>query len=386
MIPSDPLTPTPEQAALRATMRSFGAEVLAPGATLRDAGAADMSVFKDLWLACGKEGVLGLCLPQEFGGDGHSVATTVHALEALGEGAGDNGMTLAVCSFLWAVAQPLLVFGSPEQKQRLLPALVRGERIACFALSEADKGSDALAAQTTATATDDGYVLNGQKAWVGMGPVADLAIVFANAAPERGAWGLSTFLVERDDPGANFGPPDEKLGVRSSPLGTLTLSDCHIPTERRLGAEGCGQSLFTMTMEWERAFIFAAHVGAMARQLADCVDFARARVTFGKPIIEHQSVANRLAEMRLRLEASRLMLHRAAALKDAGRSIPQEAALTKLQISEAFAASSMDALRIFGARGYLSGTAQERDLRDAASGVIYGGTSDIQRQVIARLL
>lgn len=176
------------------------------------------------------------------------------------------------------------------------------------------------------------------------------------------------------------------MGLHTGPLGDIELNDCFVPEENRLGPEGCGISIFNHSMDWERSFIFTSHVGAMARQLEECVDYARQRKQFDKPIGDFQSVSNRIANMKLRLETARLLLYRSAWMVQRGHHAALEAAMTKLHVSEAFAANSIDAIRIHGARGYLSEYEVERDLRDALGGVIYSGTSDIQRNIIGRVL
>lgn len=381
MTSRDPLQPSAAQAELKEKMRALASDTLCV-----DRAKFQPEDMRAIWKACGAAGLHALCMPREYGGAGHDVNTIVHAFEALGEGGADNGLTLEINGSQWAVMRPILVFGSDALKAAYLPGLINGDLIGCFAASEVDAGTDVMSMQTSATADGDHFVLNGTKSWVGVAPFADFALVLAKTDPSKGPWGISAFLVHRDDPGAEFGAPVDKHGLELGFMGDVALTDCRISADRMLGSLGVGQSLFNHTLEWERSFIFASHVGAMARQLDECTGYARQRQTMGQSIIEYQSVSNRLADMRVRLETSRLMLHRAAALKDQGKSIPQHAAMTKLHISEAFAASSLDAMRIFGAKGYMAGTNQDQDLRDAHGGVIYSGTSDIQRQIIARLL
>ena len=229
-------------------------------------------------------------------------------------------------------------------------------------------------------------MLNGHKVLIGLGPVAGLSLVFANTNPDVGRWGLSAFLVESSFEGYHASGPSSKMGLRTAPLGELRLDGCIVPEANRLGPEGAGVSIFNHSMDWERAFIFASHVGSMARQLDECVDFASKREVFGQPIGRFQSVSNRIAEMRLRLETSRLLLYKLAWMKEQGQPAMLEAAMAKLHLGEAFAANSLDAIRIHGGRGYLSEFEVERDLRDALGGVIYSGTSDIQRNIIAQVL
>ncbi|MEL6642305.1 MAG: acyl-CoA dehydrogenase family protein [Pseudomonadota bacterium] len=355
-------------------------------------GSLDLAIgagpegWRDAWNTCADAGVFGLLTPRQYGGRGASVTTTITALEALGYACPNNGFTLSVNGQIWAVQEPILTYGSDAQKETYLTRLSTGALVGAHGMTEVQSGSDAASLATTAERRDGGYVLNGHKVYVGMASVCDLAVVFAKTAPDRGAWGISAFLVEKDDAGFQRGPDQEKMGLTSVPMGELHFKDCWIPEDRLLGREGAGASIFQSTMDWERSFIFASHVGSMARQLEECTAFARDRVVFGKPIAEHQSVSNRLADMAVRLETSRLMLYRAAELKDAGETALQHAAMTKLHISEAFAANSLDAMRIHGGAGYLAGSAPETDLRDALGGVIYSGTSDVQRQIIARML
>jgi alkylation response protein AidB-like acyl-CoA dehydrogenase len=280
----------------------------------------------------------------------------------------------------------LLTFGSEEQKQQYLPRLCSGEMLAADAVTEEGAGSDAFAMTTSANRTDRGYVLNGRKSFIGMAPLADLALVFAKTDPAAGSWGVSAFLVEKDTPGFTTTPLLSKSGLRTIPMAGYELNNCEVPASSRLGAEGIGMSLFNHTMEWERSFILASHVGAMARQLDECVAYARTRQQFNTPIADFQAVSHRIAEMKVRLETARLLLYKLAWMKSQSRPAALEASIAKLHISESFVHSSLDAVRTHGARGYVSEPGVERDLRDAVGGVIYAGTSDIQRNVIARML
>jgi alkylation response protein AidB-like acyl-CoA dehydrogenase len=340
----------------------------------------------EIWQACADFGVLGWCMPVEYGGGGEDVVTAVRMLEGIGYGCRDNALTLGLNGQIWSVQEPLLRFGTEAQKSRYLPGLCSGELLAAHGMTEAESGSDAFDLRTTAERVDGGYLLNGEKHYIGLSPVAGLSLVFANTNPADGRWGVSAFLVESGFDGYSATPAKAKMGLRTSPLGSITLENCFVPEENRLGPEGVGVSVFTHSMEWERSFIFSSHVGAMARQLDHCVVYASRRRQFGEPIAGFQSVSNRLADMRLRLETSRLLLYKLAWMKERGEQAVAEAAMAKLHISEAFVASSLDAMRINGARGYLSEFEVERDLRDALGGVIYSGTSDIQRNIIAGVL
>ncbi|MEM1248296.1 MAG: acyl-CoA dehydrogenase family protein [Acidobacteriota bacterium] len=338
------------------------------------------------WEACGRAGVQASLVAQRWGGKGLSAVDTVLMMEALGYGCGDNGLTLALGGHMWSVQEPIEVYGSDEQRERYLPGLMSGELIGAHGVSEETSGSDALSLRTTARRVDGGYVLNGRKVYIGMAPAAGLALVLANTDPEAGKWGVSAFLIESGAEGFRQSEPVAKSGTRTNLLGDLVLEDCFVPENQRLGKEGLGLSLFTRSISWERAFIHAGHIGAMQRLLERCVEYSRERKQFGQPIGEFQSVSNRLADMRVRQETSRLLMYKVAAMKDAGADARMECAMAKLHISEALLDSAEDAVRIHGARGYLEEFGVERELRDALGGVIYAGTSDIQRNVIAALL
>ena len=335
------------------------------------------------WLKCARFGIQGLCIPREYGGQGRDLLTTILILEGLGYGCEDNGLTVALNGQMWSVQEPLLSFGSETQKQKYLPGLCHGELMGAHGMTEHASGSDAYSLQTRAEKQDGGYRLNGSKTMISLAPVCDLAVVFATENPKLGQWGISAFLVDKKMPGFRVSRSWEKMGLRTAPTGELILEDCLVPDENLLGPVGAGVSIFNGSMEWERSFIFASHVGAMGRQLEKTISFAKKRRRQGRPIGKFQSVSNRIAAMKLRLETARLHLYKAAWLKEHGKPAALQAAMTKLYISEAYVRSSLDAISVHGCKGYLTETEVERDFRDAAGGVLYTGTSDIQRVVIA---
>jgi alkylation response protein AidB-like acyl-CoA dehydrogenase len=374
---------TDEQASLRAATIEFARTELATDLVARD---ASQDFDRKLWRRCAEFGIQGSFVPTEYGGRGLDLISTIVVMEALGYGCRDNGFTLALNGQMWAVQEPIMRFGSDEQKRRLLPGLVDGTVIGADAVTETEAGSDTHSMSTTAVRSDGGYVLNGRKSYIGLGPVCDFALVFATSDPTLGQWGINAFLVDSDSPGFDRSEGRPKMGLRTEPLGDIVLEDVFVPEDARLGPEGAGASIFNHSLDWERSFIFASHVGAMERQLEDAIEYAGDRHQFGQPIGGFQSVSNRIADMRLRLETSRLLLYKAAWLMQTGQSVHMTSALAKLHIGEALVSSSMDAIRTHGARGYLSEFGVERDLRDTLGGIIYGGTSDIQRRAIARLL
>ncbi|MEM7134102.1 MAG: acyl-CoA dehydrogenase family protein [Chloroflexota bacterium] len=341
---------------------------------------------RERWRKCADFGVLGLPFPETYGGSEADILMTMLVMEGLGYGGKDNGLLFALNAQMWAVQHPIHEFGSEAQKERYLPGLIGGDQVGAHGISEPESGSDAYAMRARAEKCDNGYILNGTKMFVTNAPVADLAVVFAATAPEQGSWGISAFLIETGTAGFTVGKNIEKMGLRTAPMGELILQDCFVTEENRLGPEGVGAHIFNSSMEWERACILGAHVGAMERQLEECVQYARTRKQFGQPIGKFQSISNRLADMQIRLETARLLLYKVAWLKKEGKPIHKEAAMAKLYLSEVFTESSMDAIRVHGGYGYTTEFEVERDLRDAIGGTLYSGTSDIQRNIIARYL
>lgn len=374
---------TEEQLTFKKEVIKFAQKELNEGVIERDRQAV---LSRENWQKCAKFGILSLATPEEYGGAGSDILTTMLVMEGLGYGCHDNGLIFAMNAQMWSVQHPILTFGTEAQKQKYLPGLCSGELIGAHGMSEPDSGSDAYSLRTRAERVNQGYALNGAKMFVTNAPVADLAIVFATVDPSKGMWGITAFIVEKGTPGFTTSREIDKMGLRTSPMGELVLQDCYIPSENRLGPEGAGARIFNNSMEWERSCILASHLGAMERQLEKCISYARERVQYSQPIGKFQSVANRIVDMKIRLETARLILYKVAWLKKMGRSAVMEAAMAKLYLSEYFVESSLDAIRTLGGYGYMTEFEVERDLRDAVGGTIYSGTSDIQRNIIARLL
>ncbi len=336
------------------------------------------------WLASAQLGLVGLVAPSRYGGADLDPVSTMSALEALGRGSRDNGFNFALNAHLWGCVNPLATFATEEQKLAYLPRLTSGEWIGALAATEREAGSDVFSLQTRATKRDDAYVLAGGKTFITNAPVADVFLVLATLDPARGAFGLTAFLVERGTPGLRVGERIDKMGLSTASMGEVALDGCAVPARNRLGPEGAGLAIFNHIMEWERGFIMAVAVGAMERQLEACLAYARGRRQFDRPIGQFQAVADRLVEMRVRWETSRLLLYRFAWLKRESRAALAEAAMTKLAISEAWVRSCKDAMRVHGGYGYLTETGVERDLRDALGSLYYSGTAEMQRQILAR--
>ncbi|MDZ7364011.1 MAG: acyl-CoA dehydrogenase family protein [candidate division KSB1 bacterium] len=374
---------TDEQLALKKEIIQFAQHELNADLIRRDKEGA---FSKENWKKCASFGVQGLPFPKAYGGHEADIITTMLAMEGLGYGCRDSGLVFGINAQMWSVQMPIWEFGTDEQKQKYLPRLISGDLIGGHGMSEPGAGSDAFSLTTTAVRQGDCYVLNGSKTFVSNGPVAEVFVVFATVDRAKGFMGVTAFLVEKGTPGFRIGPSMSKMGLRTSPIGELFFDDCKIPAAWRLGREGFGANIFNASMEWERSAILANYVGAMEYQLERCIRYAKERKQFGKPIGKFQSVANRLVDMKLRLETSRLLLYQVAWKKKTLGKCPMDAALAKLYLSESWVASCMDAIRIHGGYGFMTEYELERDLRDSFGGVLYSGTSEIQRNIIARHL
>jgi alkylation response protein AidB-like acyl-CoA dehydrogenase len=338
------------------------------------------------FLECAKLGIQGLTIPKILGGQGLDMSTAAAAMEGLGYGCSDSGLLFAINAALWTVTMPIDRFGTDAQKERYLPSLCSGRLIGANAASEPDAGSDIFSMTTRAEKHERGWMLSGRKIWITAGPIADLFLCFATTDPSKAALGISAFLVPRDTPGFRVVREIPKLGMRTVPMGELIFENCLLPEHSLLGRLGRGMQIFNASLEWERGCILATAVGTMRRQLDRCIARAQARKQFGQPIGKFQSVSNRIVDMAVRLETSRLMIYRYAFLESTGQNTTAAASMAKLHVSESFLQNSMDAIRIFGAEGYTLEGGVERDLRDSVGSVIFSGTNDIQRNIIARTL
>ena len=338
------------------------------------------------WKLCASLGLLGLSVPVKYGGEGCGFLATARAAEAFGRGAPDMGLVFAALAHLLACAMPIAEHGSEEMRHEMLPRLSSGEWVGANAITEEGAGSDVTRLATRAERDGDAYVLTGEKSFVSNGPRADVFVVYATSQPELGYLGVTAFVVDRGTPGLIIGEPFGKLGLDRCPASTVRLDRCVVPADRRLGGEGQGAALFQAAMRWERTCLFAAYVGRIERLVELCVDHARTRTQFGRPIGANQAIAHRIARMRVRLEAARLLLWRACWLLERGEGASAEVAMAKLAISEAAAESAMDAVRIFGGDGIRSDRGIERELRDAVPSLIFSGTSEMQLELIVREL
>ena len=348
-------------------------------------GSAAAEFDRETWRRCADFGLLGLGIPPLHGGAGEQLLTHFHTLTGFARGCANNGLAFALCAQFVGAVRTIIEAGSDAQQARWLPAVADGSCIAAQAVTEAEAGSDAFAMATRFEETGDGFRLDGHKTYITLAPVADLFLVYATADPALKHWGLSCFLVERDRAGLETSTLD-KVGLHGVPMGELRLDGCEIPASALVGEPGAGAAIFSAGQELERAFVLAHLVGVMERGLEQAVERATTRVQFGKPIGQFQAVSHRIAEMKVRLETATLAAYKAIWQLDNGLGAAMSSAIANLVLAEASLASSIDLMRILGARGYLAGSGAEADLRDSLAGIIYGGTSEIQKNIIARAL
>jgi alkylation response protein AidB-like acyl-CoA dehydrogenase len=372
---------TEEQVMIRDMARDFARNEIAPHAQAWEkAGWIDDALVAKL----GELGLLGMIVPEQWGGSYIDYVAYALAVEEISAADGATGTLMSVHSSVGC--GPVLNYGSDAQKQQWLEKLASGQAIGCFCLTEPQAGSEAHNLRTRAELKDGEWVLNGAKQFVSNGKRAQLAIVFAVTDPELGKRGLSAFLVPTDNPGYRVDRLEHKMGIRASDTCAVTLSDCRIPADNLLGERGKGLSIALSNLEGGRIGIAAQALGIARAAFEAALGYARERVQFDKPIIEHQSVANLLADMHTRINATRLLVLHAARLRTAGRPCLSEASQAKLFASEMAEWVCSKAVQIHGGYGYLEDYPVERYYRDARITQIYEGSSEIQRLLIAREL
>jgi hypothetical protein len=370
---------TDTQIQIRDTARDFARERLAPGAAARDeAHAFPAAELKEM----GELGFLGMLVPEEHGGSDTGVVTYASVLEEIAAGDGACSTILSVHSSVGCM--PIVKFGTEEQKDRFLPKMASGEWIGGFALTEPQAGSDAANLRTRARRDGDHYVISGAKQFITSGRNGHVMIVFAVTDPDAGKKGISAFIVPTETAGYEVVRVEGKLGQHSSYTCQLAFNDMRLPASLRLGEEGAGYRIALSNLEGGRIGIASQSVGMARAAFEAARDYARERVTFGKPIIEHQAVAFRLADMATKIEAARQLILHAAQLREAGLPCLTEASMAKLFASEMAEAVCSAAIQIHGGYGYLADFPVERIYRDVRVCQIYEGTSDVQRIVIAR--
>lgn len=372
---------TEEQRMMQETMRRFALDEVEPLAIEIDRDHRFPVETKE---KMAELGILGICIPEEYGGAGMDDLSYYIAVEELGRVCGSTGLTLA--AHISLCTYPLFAFASDAQKKKYVPDLARGKFLGAFGLTEPNAGSDAGGTQTTAVKKGDCYVLNGSKIFITNGNHAGTFIITAVTEKGIGTRGISAFIVERDTPGFTVREGDEKLGMRGSDWAELVFEDAEIPAENLMGEEGGGFKIFMQTLDGGRVSIGALALGIAQGALDKSLKYAKERIQFGRPIIEHQAISFKLADMATQIEAARHLVYNAARLKMAGKPYSLESSYAKLFASETAMNAASEAIQIHGGYGYTTDYHVERYWRDAKLCTIGEGTSEIQRLVISRFL
>ncbi len=373
--------PTPEHDLIRQTVREFADTQLAPNAGQWD---HDHAIPREIIDSMAQLGLMGMNFPVEAGGAGADMVSYCIAIEELSRGCASSGVICSVNNSLsgW----PLHTYGTPEQHEKYLKPMLQGQKLGAFGLTEPNAGSDVVSMQTTATKDGDEYVLNGQKLFITNAGLADTYIVFAQTDKEAGHRGQSAFIVEKGTPGFEIGKPEDKLGICGAPCCPLFFEDCRVPASNMLGEEGMGFKIAMKTLDGGRLGIASQALGIAQAAFDASLTYAKERKQFGRPIGSNQAIQWKLADMATRIDASRLMIYRAATLKDAGADYSQQSAMAKLYASETAMWAATEAIQIHGGNGYTKDYPVERHFRDAKITEIYEGTSEIQRLVISNHL
>lgn len=370
-----------EHEMIQKMVRDFAKNEVEPTAAERDETESyDPAIFRQM----AELGLTGIPWPEENGGIGSDYLAYVIAVEELSRVCASTGVTLSAHTSL--ASWPIYTFGTDEQKEMYLKPLAEGQKIGAYALTESGSGSDAGGMKTTAVKAGNEYVLNGAKIFITNGGIADYYIVFAVTDQDASSRNTTAFIVEKETQGFSIGKKESKLGIRSSPTTEITFEDCRIPERNRLGQEGEGFKIAMMTLDGGRNGIAAQAVGIAQGALDAAVNYAKERKQFGKPIIQQQGIAFKLADMATAIEASRLLTYQAAWLETKGLPYGKESAMSKLFAGDTAMRVTTEAVQIFGGYGYTKDYPVERYMRDAKITQIYEGTQEIQRLVISRKL
>lgn len=367
-----------EQEMMQKLVREFAEKEVAPGAAERDEKEEFSREIAD---AMGEMGFAGICFPEQYGGAELDVLSYIMAVEELSRADAGVGITLSATVSL--CAWPIYAYGTEEQKQRYLRPLAEGTKQGAFGLTEPNAGTDAASQQTVAVLQGDHYVLNGSKVFITNAGEAETYVVFAMTDKSKGTRGISAFILEKGMLGFSFGKKEHKLGIHSSMTNELIFQDVKVPVENRLGKEGEGFKIAMSTLDGGRIGVAAQALGIAQSALDHAVKYSKERVQFGKPIAHNQAIAFMLADMATKIEAARLLVYRAAYLKDQGKSYSKEAAMAKMFASDTAMQVATDAVQIFGGYGYSREYPVERLMRDAKITQIYEGTNQVQRMVVS---
>ena len=372
------LTLSDEQELAQRAARDFASEKVLPlAAEIDEQGKIPPALLAEM----GALGFMGAYVPERYGGSGLDTVSYILIVEEINRACASTGVVLS--SHLSLAIEPILEYGTVAQKEHFLPAMARGERIGCFALSEPASGSDAAAMRTSARRDGDSWVLNGTKNFITNGSLSDVAVVFAQTDPAKRHKGIAAFIVEKGTTGFSVGKLEKKLGIRGSDTAQLIFADCRVPAANLLGEVGDGFKIALSTLDGGRISIAAQAVGIARACLEDSLGYAKEREAFGKKIAEFQAIQWMLADMATEIDAARLLTWRAASLKDAGQDHILAAAEAKLFASDVAVKAARDCVQIFGGYGYLKDFPAERHYRDAKITELYEGTCEIMKLVIA---
>ncbi|PPA69654.1 acyl-CoA dehydrogenase [Jeotgalibacillus proteolyticus] len=369
---------TEEQKMMRKMVRDFAREEITPFIPKMEQGEFPRDIIKKM----GELGLMGISVPEKYGGSEMDFISYIIAVHELSKVSAVVGVILSVHTSVGT--NPILYYGTEEQKQKYVPKLASGEHLGAFCLTEPGAGSDAGALKTKAVKKDDHYIINGSKIFITNGGEADIYIVFARTNPEAGRKGISAFIVEKETPGFIVGKDEEKMGLHGSRTVQLTFEDMKVPAENLLGEEGAGFSIALGNLDTGRIGIAAKSLGLAEAAYEAAVEYAKERVQFGKPISQQQGIGFKLADMATATEASRLLVYQAASLRSEGKPCGKEASMAKLFASTTAMNNAIEAVQVFGGNGYTEDYPVERYFRDAKISEIYEGTSEIQRIVISK--
>lgn len=371
---------TDEQIMVRDMVREFAQTEITPFIEKMEQGEFPRQILMKM----ADLGLMGMTTPEELGGSGMDFTSYILAINEISKVSAVVAVILSVHTSVGT--NPILLFGNNEQKKKYVPKLASGEYLGAFCLTEPEAGSDAASLKTRAVKTDDHYILNGSKVFITNGGEADVYIVFASTNPEKGARGISAFIVEKDTPGFIVGRNEEKMGLHGSKTVQITFENMKIPASQLLGEENHGFKIAMANLEVGRIGIAAQALGIAEAALEAAIEYSKSRIQFGKPIAELQGVGFKLADMATMVEAARLLVYRATDLKTKGISCSKEASMAKLYASKTAVWVTTEAIQVFGGYGYTKDYPVERYFRDAKITEIYEGTSEIQKIVISKNL
>ena len=342
---------------------------------------------KDLWIKCGEQKLTGLPISKDFGGSGLDPISTILALEAFGYGCEDGGLSFSLAAHLLATVIPIWKYGSETQKAKLLPDLCAGIKHGANAITENVSGSDVFNMTTSAVINNDGYIINGTKTYISNGGEADILLVYANTDKDKGFFGgISAFIIDAKSEGFSVEKTFDKMGLKTCIMSQLKFNNVYVPKENILNHLGSGATIFNNSMDWERIGIASLQVGIMQRLMEKTINFVKSKQSHGESLSKKQVIAHRISDIKVRLEACRMLTYKAAFGIENDKYNTLNASIAKLFVSESYTKTATEVMHVFGAKGYLSEYGIERNVRDALASTVYSGTSEIQRTIISKYI